>query len=234
MLRLIGFFVLVIFTRRVLEIVPVVGDVLRSLGILGFWVVAIFVGWYLNHLGAKLLSKRNLDTQVRDLGNVDTPRNQGKLGLLFLDSGKPRAALAPLRNAHAAQPDSNEWRYGLARVLLSLGQHDEAADHFQFVASQDASYGFGRVLLGLAEARLDSSSPNGSDIALQALDRHDSDRGATPESALLRGLVFKRSGRKDEARAAFASVGGLARHLPAAYRRTAFPYQVRAFFARFS
>ncbi|MDE0896458.1 MAG: tetratricopeptide repeat protein [Planctomycetota bacterium] len=234
MLRLIGFFVLVIFTRSVLGMIPVIREILGALGIFGFWAVAIFVGWYLNALTLKLVSKRRFDREVRDLDNVDTPRNQGKLGNLFYDAGKFRAACKHLQVAHEGQPESLEWRFGLAKALLALGENDEAAEHFQAVATVDASYGYGRVLLGLAEARQESSTSRGADIALQALERHDTDRGATPESALLRGLVFKSIGRKDAARAAFASVGGLARNLPASRRREAFPFQVRAFFARLS
>jgi tetratricopeptide (TPR) repeat protein len=236
MLRLIGFFLLVIVTMQVLTILPVVGPLMQSLGFFGFWFVAMFVGWYLNALGAGLLAKRKFSASVRELGNVDTPRNQGKLGVLLLESGKPRAAIEPLLVAYRAQPESQEWRYGLGRAYLAVSSYDDSAEHFQAVATLDASYGYGRVLLGLAEARIGTATETnqkGADIALQALDRHDQDRGANPESALLRGLAFKHLGRKDEARAAFETVGGLARNLPPAYRRRAFPYQVRAFFARF-
>ncbi|MFT6362388.1 MAG: tetratricopeptide (TPR) repeat protein [Planctomycetota bacterium] len=175
------------------------------------------------------MAKRRFDAQVRGLGNVDTANNQGKLGALLLDRGKFKAALEHLLIAKEGQPESSEWDYGLGRAYMGLGQFAQAAEHFQSVAAIDAAYGYGRVLLGLAEARLECDQ---TDIALQALDRHDSDRGATPESALLRGLVFKKLGLKAEARAAFESVSGLAKNLPASYRKSAFPFQVRAFFAR--
>jgi tetratricopeptide (TPR) repeat protein len=215
MLRLLGFFVLVFLTQKLLLEIPVVRDLIGGLGIFGFWVVAIFVGWYLEALGTRLMAKRRFDAQVRGLGNVDTANNQGKLGALLI--------------AKEGQPESSEWDYGLGRAYMGLGQFAQAAEHFQSVAAIDAAYGYGRVLLGLAEARLECDQ---TDIALQALDRHDSDRGATPESALLRGLVFKKLGLKAEARAAFESVSGLAKNLPASYRKSAFPFQVRAFFAR--
>ena len=220
---------LVVLTQKVLRVIPVIGDLIGGLGIFGFWVVAIFVGWYLEALGARLLAKRRFDAQVRSLGDVETAHNQGKLGALLLARGKFKAALGPLLRAKEGQPDSLEWDYGLARTYLGLGQYIQAAEHFQAVAAVDAAYGYGRVLLGLAEARLECDE---TDIALQALDRHDQDRGATPESALLRGLVFKKLGLKDQARAAFESVSGLAKSLPASYRKSAFPFQVRAFFAR--
>ena len=229
MLRLLGFFVLVFLTQKVLRVIPVVGDWIGALGIFGFWIIALFVGWYQEALGTRLMAKRRFDAQVRGLGNVDTANNQGKLGALLLDRGKYKAALRHLLVAKQGQPESSEWDYGLARAYLGLGQYVEAAEHFQAVAAIDAAYGYGRVLLGLAEARLECDQ---TDIAMQALDRHDSDRGATPESALLRGLVFKKLGLTAEARAAFESVSGLAKDLPVSYRKSAFPFQVRAFFAR--
>ena len=82
MLRLAGFFVATLVVLHFLRQVPVIGQVF-DIPILGFWGAAILVSAAASKLADAALRRRRLSHRLRDLGHVETPHNQGKLGTLL-------------------------------------------------------------------------------------------------------------------------------------------------------
>lgn len=205
MLRLIGFFVAVLFAMRLLQALPGVGHLFH--GLLGFWLVAIGVSAALARLSAWMLEERRLAARIEELGRVDNPHQRGKLGALYVAHGRYRKALEPLREALEGDPDALEWRYRLGCALLGSGEAAGAAEELLRVTEKDEEYAYGAAQLRLAEALTRAGDP---ERALAALDRFDRNHGESPESAFRRGQALRRAGRRAEARAAFARVPELA------------------------
>jgi tetratricopeptide (TPR) repeat protein len=164
--------------------------------------LSLLVSWG----STRLAAGRSLSRRITELGHVDNPHNQGKLGSLYLAHRRPARAVEPLRRAAAGEPDSPEWHYRLGCAELAIGHAAEAAAALERAAAIDGEYAYGEVQLRLAQAR---TSLGEGERALAALDRFDSDHGPSPESALLRGVAQKRMGRRDEARASFRKVSVL-------------------------
>lgn len=205
MLRLLGWFLLILGAMFVLSWIPWIGGLFR--GFWGFWLAALVVGALASLVGRRLVERRRFESKKRDLVGVESGHNQGKLGALLLAHGRARAALEPLERAVAAEPGTPEWRYRLGLARLATGKLREAADALASTAAIDEEYAYGEVQLRLAEvhARLGEL-----ERARAALDTFDRNHGPSPESAYRRGLVERAAGNGELARQSFAQVGVLA------------------------
>ena len=228
MLRLIGFFVLVMVVLQALRFVPFLGP-LFQIPFFGFWIAAILCSAIVSKLASDAVDHRRFKNRQHDLAAVDTPHNQGKLGLLLLTSGRARAAVEPLRRAAAGEPQSAEWAYRLGCALLESGRASEAVSELQRAANADEEHAYGAVQLRLAEALLAAGKP---EEALAAIDLFQRNHGDNPESAYRRGSVLKALGRKHEAAECFARVGHLARSSARFQKSAARSWAWRAFWAR--
>jgi tetratricopeptide (TPR) repeat protein len=206
MLRLAGFFVVTLLALHLLRQIPFVGP-LFNVPILGFWGAAILVSVAASRFATIALTRRRIQGRVRELGHVDTPHNQGKLGSLLAGEGRFREAVPHLERAIRGEPEVAEWRYRLGCALLAIRRPREAAEELGQAARIDEEHAYGAVLDRLAEARLSGGDPTG---ALEAIERRERNHGADPESAYRRGLAEKQLGRKESARASFAEVRRLA------------------------
>jgi tetratricopeptide (TPR) repeat protein len=228
MLRLIGFFVVVLLVVQLLRHVPVVGA-LFQIPILGFWGAAILVSALASKLAVVALDRSRFARRRRELGHVETPHNQGKLGVLLLTSGRTRAAIAPLENAVRGEPNAVEWRYRLGSALLASGRAEDAAAELTRAAAIDGEHAYGVLRLRLAEALAKCKR---HDEVIAVLDHFDHDHGANAESAYRRGRSLRALGRRDEANESFRRASELARTV-ARYQRThARTWAWRAFLAR--
>ena len=227
LLRLLGFFVLITILMRVLQNVPVIGGLFH--GFIGFWATAIGLVLLMNHYSRVALERRRTNVQIHDLGNVDRPHNQGKLGSLLLAGGRPGKAVPHLEQAVEGEPDVTEWHFRLGTALLALGRNEEAVASLGRAAEMNEEYGYGGVQLRLSEANLAAGD---SDAALAQLDVFDRNHGPNPESAYRRGLALKKAGRRQEAGESFARVGELARGAARFQRREAQKWVFRAMLAR--
>lgn len=229
MLRLVGFFALVLFAYRFLSMLPVVGPLLSSLGFLGYWAVAILVSVLLGRVAERLLQRARFKRRVEALGAVETPNNEGKLGMLLLQSGRVTGAVPHLEAAFRGQPEVSDWAYGLGRAMLALGRPEEAGRYFARVVADDPQHGYGGAYTGLAEAALLVGRPEG---ALEALDEHDHRHGANPKSLFLRGKALAALGKQDEAREAYGRVLEIGKDLPKFQRKGYLPLAMKAMLAR--
>ncbi len=228
MLRLIGFFVLVMLVLQVLRFVPFLGP-LFQIPFFGFWIAAILCSASISKIASDAVDRRRFKNRERDLAAVDTPHNQGKLGLLLLTSGRARAAIEPLRRASQGEPQSADWAYRLGSALLESGRASEAIVELRRAAERDEEHAYGAVQLRLAEALQAAGEP---EAALVAIDLFQRNHGENPESAYRRGSVLKALGRKNEAARSFARVSELA-HSSARFQKSAArSWAWRAFWAR--
>ena len=228
MARLLGFFVLVLVVLRVLQTVPVVGGWFR--GLLGFWLVALLVSAALARLAVLAASRRRLRQKIAELSNVDSARNRGKLGALYLAHGRPALAVELLAAALESDPENVEWRYRLGLARLALGERAEARAELERVLAADEEYAYGAAQLALAQTAL---AEGDAQAALGALERFEANHGESPESLYRRGRALKLAGRRAEARAAFARVPKLAARAPAFERRRQAGWVARSYLARF-
>ena len=206
MLRLALYFVVTFVVLGLLRHVPFVGAIFR-IPLLGFWGAAILVALGASKLAAWGVASARLRRQRIELGHVDTPRNNGKLGALLLTAGRARAAITPLERAVQGEPDSLEWRYKLGVARLQSGSAAGAVSDLEQVAARSEEYAYGGVQLALADAHQRTGAHAD---ALAAVERFERNHGPSPESAYRRGLALRALARRDEARRAFAEVGRLA------------------------
>lgn len=228
MLRLVGFFLLVLVALQLLRHLPIVGPIFE-IPILGFWGAAILISLAASRWATAALARRGFSRRVRDLGHVETPHNQGKLGSLYVGERRFRAAVAPLERAVAGEPDVAEWRYRLGCALLGCARPREAAEALQAAAAIDEEHAYGTVLMRLAQARLACGDAAG---AIEALERRDRNHGPDSESAYRRGLALKALGKRDEARASFREASILAGTAARFRRGEARKWAALAFLAR--
>lgn len=227
MLRLAGFFVATLVVLQLLRQVPVIGHVF-DIPIVGFWGAAILVSAAASKLADGALRRRRLSRRLRDLGHVETPHNQGKLGSLLAGEGRYKAAIPHLERAVSGEPDVAEWRYRLGCALLRTGKPREAARALEEAAAIDEEHAYGAVLARLAEAKLASGDAEG---ALAAIRRRETNHGPDAESAYRRGLAEKAAGRKREARASFAETRRLAGNAARFQRAQARKWALLSYFA---
>ena len=213
MLRLVGFFVLVIVSLPILRQIPFIGGLFR--GLFGFWIGAILISWLLTYVSGVLLRRRRLGVRMRELGNVESAHNQGKLGSLMLVHGQVRRAVQHLENAVQGEPESAEWHYRLGCALLASGRAQEAIEPLTRAREINEEHAYGAVQLRLGEALLKAGK---GEAGLEAFERFERNHGSSPESAYRRGNALRALGRKQEAQQAFSSVQELAAKA-AAYQR---------------
>jgi tetratricopeptide (TPR) repeat protein len=206
MLPLVGFFLITFAVLWVLRQIPGLGWIFGS-PLLGFFLTAILVSSLFAWLGSRAVDRRRFRRAASQLGAVETPHNQGKLGSLLLAARRPRAAAECLARAVAGEPDSLEWRYRYGVALLRSGRPAEAARELDLVVARNEEYAYGDMLLRLAEAEQAAGRPA---RALEALERHARSQGDTPESLYRRALALRALRRGDEARAALARIGAVA------------------------
>jgi len=205
-LQLVGFFLLTFAVLSVLRLIPGLGA-LFQIPLLGFFLAAILVSALFARLGSAAVDRRRFRRMETQLGAVETPHNQGKLGSLLLAQGRARAAAACLARAVAGEPESLEWHYRYGLALLRSGKPAEAARELGIVAARNEEYAYGEMLLRLAEAQQSAGEPA---RALETLERHARSQGETPEALYRRGLLLRAQRRGAEGRAALARVGEVA------------------------
>ncbi len=232
MLRLLGFFVLVLVTlglaRSLLGGVPVIGPLLH-VPLLGFWIVAALLSMGASKLATTSLDRGKQRALERRLGAVETPHNQGKLGSLLLQQGRAKAALPSLERAAEGEPDVAEWAYRLGLARQRSGSLESALEAYGRALALDEGVGFGEPLLRGAETLLRLGR---ADEALEWLVRFERNHGASPESAYRRGLAVSKLGRSDEAKEALDQVAQLAQQRVGTQRRIDATWVLRARFAR--
>lgn len=228
-MRLVAFFVLVFLLASVLGHVPLIGPLFRGTGILGLLLAAGLLSAVVTSVGARLVAARRLRSELAALGAVDSPRNRGKMGTLYLTRGRPGAALAPLEEAARGEPEVAEWHYRLGLARLATRALEPALEAFERCVALDEEHAYGAAMLRRAEclARLG----RGED-ALAALATFERNHGPSPESAYRRGRTLQALARKPEARAAFAEAVELARRATRYQRRAATGWALRASVAR--
>lgn len=229
MVRLIGFFLLVFAACFVLRELPVVGALFR-IHFLGFWLSAILVSAALSRVAVALVDRRKLRSHERTLGAVQTPHNQGKLGVLLSGMGRYQRALEALERAAAGEPDVAEWHYRLGLAYLQSGRAADAAQALNRALAVRSDHAYGQPYLRLAEAEARAGVPERS---LSALQSFESTYGATPESAYRRGLALRQLGQSAEARQAMGEVPLLWRNLARYQRKGAWRFPLLAFINRF-
>ena len=227
-LRLLGFFVGAFLLMLVLRQVPVLGR-LFQVPLIGFCGAAILLSLVLSRVATAGVDRASLRRKLADLERVDTPHNQGKLGSLLLAGGRAKAAVVPLERAVAGEPESIEWRYRLGLARLESGDAAGAAEELDWVSRRDEEYAYGAAQLAFARAL--ERTGRRSD-AYDALERFERNHGPSPESACRRGLLLKRLGRADEAKAVRANVSVLAKRAGMQQKRGATGWVWRAFLAR--
>jgi tetratricopeptide (TPR) repeat protein len=206
-LRLAGFFLVVLVVLLVLQQVPFVGAVFR-VPILGFWGTAILVSAVASKTADLAVARRQVRGWRRQLGAVETAHNQGKLGALLVARRRWREALPCLERAVAGEPEVVEWRYRLGCAQLRTGRTKEALATLSRAAEAEEEHAYGAVLMRLAEAALKAGDPQGSIVAL---DRRDRNHGPNAESAWRRGVALRALGKRGDARASFRRSVELAR-----------------------
>lgn len=183
---------------------------------LGFLLASMLSAFLLNRWQGWSQDRRRTAAQVRDLGQVDTPGNQGKLGTLLLGKGKPGEALEPLRRAAEGEPARLEWRYRLGCCELELGRPTQAIEWLEDVVAREEEHGFGAALMRLAEA-LAAAGRHGE--ALERLERFEHNHGANPESAYRRGQALLELSDRERAKRALAECSELYEALPASHQK---------------
>jgi len=226
MLRLLGFFILVLATCFVLRELPIIGAVFR-IPLLGFWLTAILLSVGASRWVAYSLDRRKQRTLEKQLGAVDTPYNKGKLGTLVLSQGRTRRALPLLEEAARGEPESAEWAYRLGQARLMARDLAGARAELERAAAMDEEYAYGAVLLRLAEVL---QADGAGEEALEVLARFERNHGANPESAYRRGLALASLRRGAGAKQAFDEVVELGRQ-SSFQKRGASAWVLRAWWA---
>jgi tetratricopeptide (TPR) repeat protein len=205
-LRLAGYILSVFALLWLLRLLPGVGDVFQ-VPFLGFFLAAAILSALVGGWTAWAVTRRKTRNLEREFGAVETPHNQGKLGVLLLNAGRVRRALPHLERAAEGESDRAEWHYRLGVARLSLGDAHAAVLAFERALATDPEHAFGAPRLRLAEARLASNDAQGSLEAAQEFERW---HGPTAESAFRTGAALRALGRRDESRRAFRRVAELA------------------------
>ena len=225
MLRLVGFFVLVLILTSVLGRLPFLGPLFRNTGILGILVTAMLLSWGISYYGRRAYRVRRDASRVRELSRVKSPHNAGKLGSLLLAQGRARRALPHLEAAIEGEPEVAEWHYRLGCARLEAGDAAGAVPVLQRCVQLEEEYAYGAAQLRLAEALTRSDR---AEDALATLDVFERNHGPSPESAYRRGLALKRAGRRDAAREAWSEVSRLAAEAARYQRSSAGLWTVKA------
>ena len=139
-------------------------------------------------------------TKAVELGDRDG-RTFGLIGYCYLNLENYVAAEEAYRNAILYQPDSRDWKLGLARALQSMEKHEEAAAHFASLIEADPSDA--TAWKGQANAFLGLGKPQAAAVNLEALRV----MGRADASTLqLLGDIYMNEGMYDLARSAYVEV----------------------------
>lgn len=225
MLRVLGFFLLALLVASLLGHVPVIGPFFAHTGILGIFAAAALLSFVFTKWGERMLSARKLRSEIRALGAVDSPRNQGKLGSLLLARGRARRALAPLQAAVAGEPEVAEWHYRLGLAQLAVGADAAALSAFERCVALEEEHAYGNAMLRRAECLLRLKR---AEEALAVLDLHERNHGESPEGSFRRGRALDALARKPEARRAYERVAELAAKATRYQRSAALGWAMRA------
>ncbi len=228
MARLVGFFLLVVAVFIVLTNVPILGAIFR-IPFIGFWLALILVSLGLSKLAQGAIARRRMRALERQLGAVETPHNQGKLGVLHASRGGHRQAIQCLQRAIGGEPEFAEWHYRLGVSQLATSDLAGARMALERTIELKEDHAYGEALLRLAEVQTRQGE---GESALGSLARYERAHGPNPESAYRRGRALRTLGKKEEARAAFREVGELARRQAHYQRRSAARWVLRAYAAR--
>lgn len=228
MMRLILWFAVVLVCRQFLAAIPVLGVPFR-IPFVGFFLTLYLVGWLGRRAVERWDAGRRARALAKSLGNVETPHNQGKLGVLYESRGRYGKAIGHLQQAVEGEPEVTEWHYRLGRSYLGAGLLDEALETLNHARSQDEEHAYGGVLMSLAEAQRRASHP---DRALESIERFERNHGPKPESAYRRGKALAALGRKEESQSAYREISKLAGEAVRYQRSEARSWVFRGWLAR--
>ena len=184
MLRLLGFIALTLGVFYLLTWIPFIGDLAGAVPILGIFLAAAIVSRLLAKWGSVALDRRKEKALMRELGAVDTPHNQGKLGLLMLKQNQYKRAIPLLEEVVRVEPDSADWNYRLGSAYLGAKQDEQAVATLARSVELEEEHAYGAAMMRLAEAKLMLGDAEGS---LEALERVDLNHGPGPECAYRKG-----------------------------------------------
>jgi len=227
-MRRFGLYAVVFALTLLLRKVPVVGEVFR-IPLLGFYFTAILFTLLLTKVVVWVWEADKQLKLVRQLGAVDTPYNQGKLGALILSQGRHRRAVPYLERAVEGEPESPEWHYRLGLARLGSGDLEGARRALERAAELNEEHAYGGALLRLAEVDTRLGNPK---LAFEWLERFEHNHGPSPESALRRGLALKAGGHSAEAGKAFEEVRQLARQFAEHGRKDQRRWVLRSYLGR--
>ncbi|HTF90364.1 MAG TPA: tetratricopeptide repeat protein [Planctomycetota bacterium] len=223
----IVFFVAALLLSSALRHVPGIGEIFG--GIWGFWIAVMLLSALASRLSSRLMDSSRIRRKLSELGRVDNPHNQGKLGTMLLLHHRVRAATPALERAVAGEPESAEWHYRLGSALRAGGEHQRAAAELESALKIAPAHAYGEVAIELVLARKAQGDFAGALAALETCERQ---HGETVRSAYLRGSLLARLGQRDKARAAYQEVSDLTRRLPHFSRRGTMRWRALAWLAR--
>ena len=94
-------------------------------------------------------------------------RNYGLLGYCHINLDNPFSAEVAYRNAILQEPESRDWKLGLARALLSMNKHEEAVALFDGMLAKDPEDATAWMLQ--ANAYLALERPSAAAVNLEAV-----------------------------------------------------------------
>ncbi len=213
-LQWLVFIVGAIVLSSVLRHVPGLGGLFR--GLWGFWISVLLLSAATTWLSKKWVEHLRVRRSRLEFARVDNPHNQGKLGTVLLQQGRPREAVRALELAVAGDSASAEWHYRLGSALRRTGEPARAVQELEAALQIAPAHAWGDVGIELALARQAIGDDAG---ALEALRLREREHGESVRGAYLRGTFLRRIGKRDEARAAFKEVSEIARLSPRFSRR---------------
>lgn len=128
-------------------------------------------------------------------------RNYGLLGYCHLNLENYYAAEVAYRNAILQEPDSRDWKLGLARALLAMNQHAQAVALFDDMIAHDPEDATAWMLQANAYLALDR--PDAAAVNLEAVRMLGK---AEPSSLKLLGDIYLNQGQPWMARDAYVAL----------------------------
>ncbi|GIP38104.1 hypothetical protein J31TS4_13840 [Paenibacillus sp. J31TS4] len=147
---------------------------------------------------------------------------------LLAEKKKYREALDYYESVLPVMEDSAEVRFGIGLCRLRLGEREEGEREMREALRLNPRVHYGEPYLRLGEA-LAESAP---DRALAYLEAFREVHSSSCEAYYRLGLLYKRLGREEEARRAFAETVQLYRSLPKYKRRSERRWALLAFWKR--
>lgn len=139
-------------------------------------------------------------TRAVALGDRDG-RTYGLIGYCYLNLESYLAAEQAYRNAVLYQPESRDWKLGLARSLQAMNKHEEAVTHFGALIEADPTDP--TAWKGQANAYLGLDQPRAAAVDLEAVRM----LGKADASTLkLLGDIYMNEGMPELARSAYLEV----------------------------